>query len=66
MKILAPKRNYIAIISNDEDHPIAIRARDASDARKEARRYMVDVVGWTKYDEKFTIKVRLATAEAED
>ena len=66
MTILAPKRDYIAIINNDEAHPIELRARDGSDARKQARRYMVDIAGWTKYDEKYTLKVRLATPEAPD
>lgn len=66
MTILAPKRDYIAIINNDEAHPIELRARDGSDARKQARRYMVDIAGWTKYDEKYTLKVRLATPTAPD
>jgi len=55
------RRDYIAIINGEENHPIEdIRAKDAADARKQARRHMSDVVGWCKYDGPLSIKVRLA------
>jgi len=67
MKILAPNRNYIAIIDNDEAHPIDLRARDAADAKKQARRYMSDVVGHSvKYEGPYKLNVRLATPDAPD
>jgi hypothetical protein len=62
---LKPYRDYIAIIDNDEAHPIELRARDAADAKKKARRYMSDVVGHSvKYEGPYNLKVRLATPEA--
>jgi hypothetical protein len=55
------RRDYIAIINGEENHPIdGFRAKDAAEARKQARRHMTDVVGWTKYDGPISIKVRLA------
>ena len=54
------RRDYIAIINNEERHPIELRAKDAADARKQARREMTQVRGWCKYDGKLSIKVRLA------
>lgn len=55
------RRDYIAIVNGDERNPIeGIRAKDASDARKQARFTMVKVNGWTKYDGPLNIKVRLA------
>ena len=56
------RRDYIAIINGEENHPIeGFRAKDAAEARKQARRHMTDVVGWcSKYDGPLSIKVRLA------
>lgn len=54
------RRDYIAIINNEERHPIELRAKDAADARTQARREMTQVRGWSKYDGKLSIKVRLA------
>jgi hypothetical protein len=52
-------RNYIAIINNDERHPIELPAKDSAAARKQARNEMFKR-GWSKYDGKLTIKVRFA------
>lgn len=61
MKTTTTRRDYIAIINNDERFPIeGLRAKDAAEARRQARREMIDVRGWTKYDGKLSIKVRLA------
>ena len=57
----ATRRDYIAIINSDERNPIeGLRARDAAEARKQARYEMTNVRGWTKYDGTLSIKVRLA------
>ena len=55
------RRDYIAIINGEENYPIeGLRAKNASEARKQARRHMTDIAGWTKYDGKLSIKIRLA------
>jgi hypothetical protein len=60
-----PYRNFIAIIDNDENHPIELRARDAADAKKKARYHMSHVVGHSvKYEGPYKLNVRLATPEA--
>jgi len=53
-------KDYIAIINNQENHPIEIRAKNAAEARKKAREYMANVVGWCRYDGTYNLKVRLA------